>query len=333
MSKNIKTASGFGGVGGGYQPSPFSPGNAPFGLSGKSRGGSGVNIYESEDPFNKILEKVRQDEDQSELSIESHLLKFHKNDVEQENLPYLLDDPIARLKAKHRKQLHDYTLSLQEEAKSIEENSVDFINKNTKKNPVHYRTIEQSLEASKKHKYKPNQIFDFENELPVPKAPERIHYSNTNNLRISDTIGSRGKITKEHPEDLENRNPIDDKRLKQYQEGNYPLLSGDDGFPGLNKYLDTANQANQDHRGSSGYNERTINDGINPDTNANVYPSSEISKTPLLIDENISLEANLNRNQIPYTLQDHNNASFKEQKSNLEKEYNTFGIGIHGNSF
>ena len=38
MSKNIKTASGFGGVGGGYQPSPFSPGNAPFGLSGKSRG-------------------------------------------------------------------------------------------------------------------------------------------------------------------------------------------------------------------------------------------------------------------------------------------------------
>jgi hypothetical protein len=64
-----------------------------------------------------------------------------------------------------------------------------------------------------------------------------------------------------------------------------------------------------------------------------VYPSSEISKTPLLIDENISLEANLNRNQIPYTLQDHNNASFKEQKSNLEKEYNTFGIGIHGNSF
>ncbi len=55
MSKNIKTASGFGGVGGGYQPSPFSPGNAPFGLSGKSRGGSGVNIYENEDPFNKIL--------------------------------------------------------------------------------------------------------------------------------------------------------------------------------------------------------------------------------------------------------------------------------------
>ncbi len=336
MSKNLRTASGFGGVGGGYQPSPFSPGNSPFGLSGKNRGGHGINPYiNEEDSFTQLLEKMRQGEDQSDLSIESKLLKFHKNNVVSDSVPYLIEDPAARRRAKFRQQLNDYALGLQEEADSIIKNTPAYINKNTKKDPDHYRTIEQSLEASKKHRYKPFQKFEFEDDVPEQIKPERYHYSSKNNIRISEGPSQRGRITRDHPEDAENgsRNIFDLKRFNTYPEASYPLLSGEDGFPGLNNYLNKAQESNQDHRGTSGYNEPNINDGVSDDTKANVHPRSEMSKTPLLLDENESLEANLNGKNNKKSIQDINNQSFNEENSGLEKQYNTFGIGIHGNSF
>ena len=336
MSKNLRTASGFGGVGGGYQPSPFSPGNSPFGLSGKNRGGHGINPYiNEEDSFTQLLEKMRQGEDQSDLSIESKLLKFHKNNVVLDSVPYLIEDPAARRRAKFRQQLNDYALGLQEEADSIIKNTPAYINKNTKKDPDHYRTIEQSLEASKKHRYKPFQKFEFEDDVPEQIKPERYHYSSKNNIRISEGPGQRGRITRDHPEDAENgsRNVYDQKRFNTYPEASYPLLSGEDGFPGLNNYLNKAQEANQDHRGTSGYNEPNINDGVSDDTKANVHPRSEMSKTPLLLDENESLEANLNGKNNKKSIQEINNQSFNDENSGLEKQYNTFGIGIHGNSF
>jgi hypothetical protein len=336
MSKNLRTASGFGGVGGGYQPSPFSPGNTPFGLSGKNRGGHGINPYiNEEDSFTQLLEKMRQGEDQSDLSIESKLLKFHKNNVVSDSVPYLIEDPAARRRAKFRQQLNDYALGLQQEADSIIKNTPAYINKNTKKDPDHYRTIEQSLEASKKHRYKPFQKFEFEDDVPEQIKPERYHYSSKNNIRISEGPGQRGRITRDHPEDAENgsRNVYDQKRFNTYPEASYPLLSGEDGFPGLNNYLNKAQEANQDHRGTSGYNEPNINDGVSDDTKANVHPRSEMSKTPLLLDENESLEANLNGKNNKKSIQEINNQSFNEENSGLEKQYNTFGIGIHGNSF
>ena len=336
MSKNLRTASGFGGVGGGYQPSPFSPGNSPFGLSGKNRGGHGINPYiNEEDSFTQLLEKMRQGEDQSDLSIESKLLKFHKNNVVSDSVPYLIEDPAARRRAKFRQQLNDYALGLQEEADSIIKNTPAYINKNTKKDPDHYRTIEESLEASKKHRYKPFQKFEFEDDVPEQIKPERYHYSSKNNIRISEGPSQRGRITRDHPEDAENgsRNIFDLKRFNTYPEASYPLLSGEDGFPGLNNYLNKAQESNQDHRGTSGYNEPNINDGVSDDTKANVHPRSEMSKTPLLLDENESLEANLNGKNNKKSIQDINNQSFNEENSGLEKQYNTFGIGIHGNSF
>jgi hypothetical protein len=336
MSKNLRTASGFGGVGGGYQPSPFSPGNTPFGLSGKNRGGHGINPYiNEEDSFTQLLEKMRQGEDQSDLSIESKLLKFHKNNVVSDSVPYLIEDPAARRRAKFRQQLNDYALGLQQEADSIIKNTPAYINKNTKKDPDHYRTIEQSLEASKKHRYKPFQKFEFEDDVPEQIKPERYHYSSKNNIRISEGPGQRGRITRDHPEDAENgsRNIFDLKRFNTYPEASYPLLSGEDGFPGLNNYLNKAQESNQDHRGTSGYNEPNINDGVSDDTKANVHPRSEMSKTPLLLDENESLEANLNGKNNKKSIQEINNQSFNEENSGLEKQYNTFGIGIHGNSF
>ncbi len=336
MSKNLRTASGFGGVGGGYQPSPFSPGNSPFGLSGKNRGGHGINPYiNEEDSFTQLLEKMRQGEDQSDLSIESKLLKFHKNNVVSDSVPYLIEDPAARRRAKFRQQLNDYALGLQQEADSIIKNTPAYINKNTKKDPDHYRTIEQSLEASKKHRYKPFQKFEFEDDVPEQIKPERYHYSSKNNIRISEGPSQRGRITRDHPEDAENgsRNIFDLKRFNTYPEASYPLLSGEDGFPGLNNYLNKAQESNQDHRGTSGYNEPNINDGVSDDTKANVHPRSEMSKTPLLLDENESLEANLNGKNNKKSIQDINNQSFNEENSGLEKQYNTFGIGIHGNSF
>lgn len=336
MSKNLKTASGFGGVGGGYQPSAYSPGNTPFGISGKNRGGSGINPYiNEEDSFTQLLEKMRQGDDQSDLSIEAKLLKFHKNNIESDTIPYLLDDPVARRRAKLRRQLNDYKLGLQQEADSIIKNTAAYINKNTKNDPDHFRTIEESLEASKKHKYKPFQKFEFEDDIPEQIKPERYHYSNKDNLRISEGPSQRGRITRDHPEDAANgnRNVYDEKRLNTFPEASYPLLTGEDGFPGLNNYLNKAQESNQDHRGTSGYNEANINDGVSSDTKANVNPRSEMSNTPLLLDVNEPLEANLNSKNNRKTIQEINNQSFKEQNSGLEKQYNTFGIGIHGNSF
>jgi hypothetical protein len=54
MSKNIKTAQ-FGGVGGGGQASPFTPGKKPMGVG---QGARGINMYIDEDmSFENILSK------------------------------------------------------------------------------------------------------------------------------------------------------------------------------------------------------------------------------------------------------------------------------------
>ena len=327
MSKNIKTASGFGGVGGGYQ-SAYAPGNSPYGMSGKGRGGNGINTYQDEEKGTESnLEKFRRSEF-PDLSIESQLLPFRKNPEEQ--IFYLIDDPLTRLRHKFRLQLQEYRLRLLEEAESVRKNSVEYINSHIKNDPVHFQTIEESLIQSKKHRYTPGQVFEFENDLPIPKAPERYHVANTQNQKTSSGPSQRGRITRDYPD--EKRNIFDLKRF-EYQEANYPLLTGEQGFEGLDRFLETANQTNQDHKGSSGYNEPNINDTFVDKYNPSPVPTSEKAKGKPNLDVNKSLEANINQEKRYMNLADFNNQSLNEEKSGLEKEYNTFGIGIHGNSF
>lgn len=329
MSKNVRTAQ-FGGVGGGGTPSPFTPGSKPMGV-GKSQGqNSAVNMYINEDDnFEKILSRTHQDNEYNDDNIETKLTMFHKQNVEMGFINYELT-PLERLQAKYRSILHNYKLNLEKEADNLLKNSPAYIKENIKTDKKHLQTMEQSLEA--RHKYNTDTKYPRE-EYQDPDQPSRSHFALTEEqlIRIAFQVANNDKqdyaiglFGSEVTDPVPGEQRKFDQRFKQIPEMSYVTLDGDDGFQGLNKYLDNSASSNRDGT-SSKYNEPTIQDYPNPDGKPNVSPT-QLENKPApggqylnANDPNMTTEEKLNKNKMPPTYRDFLNAD--GEKTSTESIY------------
>lgn len=340
MSKNVRTAQ-FGGVGGGGTPSPFTPGRKPMGV-GKSQGqNNAVNMYINEDDnFEKILSRTHQDNEYGDDNIETKLTMFHKQNVEMGFINYELT-PLERLQVKYRAILHNYKINLEKEADSLVKNSPAYIKENFKTDKKHLQTMEQSLEA--RHKYQSDTKYPRE-EYQDPDKPSRSHFalSEDQMMRIAFEIsnddkqdyevGQRGRITKDYPND--ERRPVDVHRFRHLPEMSYVTLDGDDGFQGLESYLDNSAKSDRDGT-SSTWNEPTIQDFPNPDGKANISPS-QLQNKPApggqylnANNPNMTTEEKLNKNKIPTSYYEFNGDEKTDRGVEDIYKTNTYGISGH----
>ena len=340
MSKNVRTAQ-FGGVGGGGTPSPFTPGRKPMGV-GKSQGqNSTVNIYINEDDnFEKILSRTHQDNEFNDDNIETKLTIFHKQNVEMGFINYELT-PLERLQVKYRAILHNYKASLEKEADSLLKNSPAYIKEHFKTDEKHLQTMEQSLEA--RHKYQTDTKYPRE-DYQDPDKPSRSHFALTEEqmMRIASqvqydlsndySVTNRGKVVEEYPG--EKRTPIERFRYHNWPEMSYVQLDGDDGFQGLEDYLDNSAKSDRDGA-SSTWNEPTLQDFPNPDGKANVSPS-QLQNKPApggqylnANDPNMTTEEKLNKNKMPTSYHDFNGDEKTDRGVEDIYKTNTYGISGH----
>ncbi len=324
MSDNIRLAQ-FGGVGGGGQVSPFSPGGSPIGRGGKNRGGHEINLYVDEDAnFDKLLRRTHQDFDGRDVNIESRLTPQHKN--YEESIPYLLT-PEERMRAKLRAQLHNYKQSLENAANDLHKNSPKYIRENFKAKPEHLMTMEQALEE--RHKYKKD--FEYPREkYQDPDKPSRLHYAISDNemnrLAAEYQVMRRNRITEEYAEP---RNRYDIEQFSNEPLGKTPLLEyGED----LEQYFDdliNVNTPDQD-----GYQEYQLKDTLltypNPDTQVNLIPrrftgneSSELKQ----IDPFQNLESNIHTPEMPTSYFNFVKPSLRDDES-VEEQYDTLLSGF-----
>ena len=329
MSKNVRTAQ-FGGVGGGGTPSPFTPGRKPMGV-GKSQGqNSAVNMYINEDDsFERILSRTHQDNEYNDDNIETKLTMFHKQNVEMGFINYELT-PLERLQVKYRSILHNYKINLEKEADSLLKNSPAYIKENLKTDKKHLQTMEQSLEA--RHKYQSDTKYPRE-EYQDPDKPSRSHFALTEDqlIRIAREVANHddedyavGLFGSEVTDPVPGEQRKFDERFNKIPEMSYVLLDGQDGFEGLNTYLDNSSKSNRDGTTST-WNEPTIQDYPNPDGKANISPAQlENKPTPggqylNANDTNMTTEEKLNKNKMPTTYRDFINAD--GEKTALESIY------------
>ena len=329
MSDNIRLAQ-FGGVGGGGQVSPFSPGGSPIGRGGKNRGGHEINLYVDEDAnFDKLLRRTHQDFDGRDVNIESRLTPQHKN--YEESIPYLLT-PEERMRAKLRAQLHNYKQSLENAANDLHKNSPKYIRENFKAKPEHLMTMEQALEE--RHKYKKD--FEYPREkYQDPDKPSRLHYAISDNemnrLAAEYQVMRRNRMTEEYAEP---RNRYDIEQFSNEPLGKTPLLEyGED----LEQYFDdliNVNTPDQD-----GYQEYQLKDTLltypNPDTQVNLIPrrftgneSSELKQ----IDPFQNLESNIHTPEMPTSYFNFVKPSLRDDES-VEEQYDTLLSGFMGPTF
>jgi hypothetical protein len=331
MSKNIKTAQ-FGGVGGGGQASPFTPGKKPMGVG---QGARGINMYIDEDmSFENILSKTHMDPVPSDKNLETRLSIFHKQNPEQEAANYILD-PSERLRVKFKAFLHNYKQSLELEAESIIKNSPQYIKEHLKTKEEHLTTREESLQS--RRKYNKDTQYPREQYLD-PDKPSRLHYAisdqEINRIAEGHAIGRRNRIKKEYPQD--ERNQFDTVAYDRWPEMSYKQIEVKDGWQGLDDYLDNGAKANRDYA-SDLYNETTINDYLDPDGRANVHPRKEMGVIPegsalKTVDLNKGIESNLRKNESDTTYADKKDFH-KNTIDGLEDIYKIYPYGNSGHSF
>jgi len=329
MSENIRVAQ-FGGVGGGGQVSPFSPGGSPIGRGGKNRGGHEINLYVDEDAnFDKLLRRTHQDFDGRDVNLESRLTPQHRH--YEESIPYVLT-PEERMRAKLRAQLHNYKQSLENAANDLHKNSPKYIRENYNAKPEHLMTMEQALED--RHKYKKD--FEYPREkYQDPDKPSRLHYAisdnDMNRLAAEYQVMRRNRMTEEYAEP---RNRYDIEQFSNEPLGKTPLLEyGEDE----EQYVDdliNVNTPDQD-----GYQEYLLKDNLltypNPDTKVDLTPrkftgneSSELKQiNPLQ-----NLESNMHTPKMPSSYFDFVKPSLRDDES-VEEQYDTLLNGFMGPTF
>ena len=331
MSNNIKTAQ-FGGVGGGGQASPFTPGKKPMGVG---QGARGINMYIDEDmSFENILSKTHMDPVPSDKNLETRISIFHTQNPEQEAANYILD-PSERMRAKFKASLLNYKRSLELEAESIIKNSPEYIKEHLKVKEEHLMTREESLQSRRKYnkdtKYPREQYID-------PDKPSRLHFAisdqEINRIAEGHAIGRRNRIQKEYPED--ERNIFDTVAYDRWPEMSYKQIETKDGWQGLEDYLNNGAKANRDYT-SDLYNETTINDYIDPDGRANVHPRKEmgeVAENSVLNDVDLfqGIESNLRKNESDSTYADKKDFH-KNTIDGLEDIYPIYFYGNSGHSF
>ena len=336
-SKNTRTAQ-FGGVGGGGSGSPFAPGRSPFGRGGSNRGGHELNLYVDEDDnFEKILSKTHiylEDYNVNDENIEKQLSVQHK--YTEGDLNYELTST-QRLELKFRMQLHNYKKSLEEHASSLMKNSPKYIKEHFHPKPEHMRTMEESLGERRQFDDTKKRTHKYEDEVPEQIKPERYHpviSSNQPNRTAKEygftrdpedynyEVKRRNRFTTKPAE--EPNNQFDEYQLHSFPDGQYKNIGDEDGFEGLDEYLDRGNEANQSYY-TSGYNEETIQRIPYPDTKMNVVPRTEQGKavTPMLADMNLF---NMQAKRFPNNYYDY--FSQGNEDKGVEEMYD--GVGQYG---
>jgi hypothetical protein len=330
MFKNIKTAQ-FGGVGGGGSGSPFAPGKSPIGTGGKNSGGLEINVSWDEDMnFEKLLSKIHEDQDDSDRNFESRLTKFHKNF--EENKSYYLT-PQERLREKFRRELRNFKRSLEEQAKNINKNSVQYIKENFKSKEEHVVPIEVSLAKRRKFPDNKKREFDYEDKVPDQIKPERTHpVLSDNHLNRIAKIVMRNKLTEEEDQDVEERNQFDIARFTVPPIGRTPVLTdGSELDEYFSKLMEEAAPNESGQRENA--NTDTILTKADPDYSPNVHSIKEIANEPaddgvFDIDLFVTLEGNLHPNKTPKNYYDRNDMGNEDK--GLEEVYpGSVFFGIH----
>lgn len=247
MSKNIKTAQ-FGGIGGGYSGSPYQPGGSPLGRGGSKGIAYDVNsIWGDENTLEKLISKTHPDADCSDRNMEARLTPQH--DYKEENKNYYLD-PKERLRARFREELHKHKQLLEDHAKSLQENSVEFIKNNYAPKEEHMMTMEQQLKQRRMYSDNPKQnYFKYEDDIPELIQPERTHPVFSNNdkrIKKADIISRPGQITDELASE---ENWVDDERYKNAPMGNFKMLKTQIDLP---EYLYEGDGANTSYQEKDG---------------------------------------------------------------------------------
>lgn len=329
MSENIRLAQ-FGGVGGGGQVSPFTPGGSPIGRGGRNRGGHEVNLYVDEDAnFDKLLRKTHQEFDGRDVNLESRLTPQHKH--YEESIPYLLT-PDERMRAKLRAQLHNYKQSLENAANDLHKNSPKYIREHYRPKPEHLMTMEESLED--RHKYKKD--FQYPREkYQDPDKPSRMHFAisdnDMNRLAAEYQVMRRNRMTEEYAEP---RNRYDIEQFSNEPLGKTPLLEhGED----LNQYFNDLININTPDK--DGYQEYELKDTIlsypNPDSNVDLTPrkfTGEESVELKQLDPFKNLESNMHTEKMPSSYFNFVKPTLRDDES-VEEQYDTLLNGFVGHTF
>lgn len=247
MSKNIKTSQ-FGGIGGGGSGSPYQPGGSPLGRGGSKGVAYDVNeLWGDDKTIEMLICKTHPDADYSDRNIEARLTPQHE--YQEENKNYYLD-PKERLRARFREELHKHKRLLEDHAKSLQENSVEFIKSNFAPKEEHMLTIEQKLKERRKYSDNPKQnYFKYEDDIPELIQPERTHPVLSNNSKqivTADIISRPNQITDELATE---ENWVDNERYKNAPMGNFKVLKTQFDLP---EYLYEGDGANLSYQQEDG---------------------------------------------------------------------------------
>ena len=314
-SNNIKTAQ-FGGVGGGYNGSPYSPGKSPIGNKGGNPGGWEINNFGQDKGFNAYLSKMHIEPRSTDENIEALLGPQHSDYELTKNYTDVLT-PEQRQKEELRSKLNAYKNSLMNEADSIRKNSPAYIKEFVKTKPEHLRTLEESL--ADRHQYSKGFKSDREDESPAQEKPSRYHIAITDSqiARIAADYPSkrRNEINYTYPgEENTNHFQFDNPSLAKT-----PVLTEQREIDQYFKDLKNVNTPDEEGKYEEGLKD-TVLTLPSPDTLPNIYPPDTISKTTPLLDVNLSTEANLNQERTDNDRFKRNNPNLKE-KMDLEDLY------------
>jgi hypothetical protein len=312
-SKNIKTAQ-FGGVGGGYQGSPFSPGASPIGRGGNPGTANDINVpWKDDKTLESMLSRIHMDQDVSDRNIETRLTPQHQYSEETKN--YILD-PNERLRAKFRAELHKYKKSLEEHADSLEKNSVEYINKYFQPKTEHVTTMEEQLKKRRLYNDDPKKnYFQYEDDIPELIQPTRIHTSKNKNEKkvISNYEISRpnemSSFIDGNKDTADEENEAYKVRYQTYPSGSVkPMINMED----VEDFLKGGAGVNRGYVNDDGaYNEETVLNNQYKETLPNVHPRSEIAPMVKKINPFKSLEANF-REVSPLDMYTRNNLQNQE---------------------
>jgi hypothetical protein len=170
---NIKTAAGFGGVGGAGSGA-WSPGGSPISKGGQTPGN--FNHFVDDASFEVIISRIHQGApDDPERNMEARLVSQHtyKEDDAVNNLDILDMDERNAFKLRTKLRAH----------KNMLEKAATQMQANPHYEKIQNSTMEESLKA--RRKYKDGQKFDYEDDVPAQIKPERVHYSSKSNERVA----------------------------------------------------------------------------------------------------------------------------------------------------
>ena len=294
QNKNIRTAAGFGGVGGAGSGA-WAPGGSPIAKGGQTPGN--FNQFVDDSSFEAILSRIHLNiPDDPERNIEARLVPQHQ-DKEYGALNNLdILDVDERNAYKLRTKLRAHKHMLETAATQMKANPHHQKNQNS--------TMEESLAA--RRKYKDGQKFDYEDDVPAQIKPERTHpvlsKSKNERLAIDFSFTRRDHITDAEPGDADAWWQATKNKLPM---GKAPLLT--EGA-GIDEYFNEL--LNENNPNPSGlWNEENIQNEqiVDPDTKANFSGNSSAKYYDPKNNLTMSLEQQLHGDSYEKNHYDRNN--------------------------